>query len=94
MHIQEHHPQDYALFKEFGRKTVIDPDIIIRDMKNSGTVFMVTRLENTNLNAIIRLSIAKSDASNLKNSIMTFYRIRTKNLEKLMEKHKVLYKRM
>lgn len=94
LHIKEHHPQDYTLFKEYGQKTVMDPDIIVRDMKNEGTVFMITRLEKTNLNAIIRLSVANSDNPGLLNSIMTFYRIRTKNLVKLMEKHKVLYNRL
>ena len=31
-HIQEHHPVDYSLFEEYGKKTVEDPDIIIRDI--------------------------------------------------------------
>lgn len=90
-HIQEHHPVDYSLFEEYGKKTVEDPDIIIRDIKNEGTVFLVSKLDNTNLNTIVRLSVADMDNPDHKNSVMTFYRIRTKNLEKLMAKHKVLY---
>lgn len=90
-HIQAHHPVDYSLFEAYGRKTVEYPDIIIRDIKNVGTVFLVLKLENTNLNTIVRLSVASMDNPNHLNSIMTFYRIRTKNLEKLMAKHKVLY---
>ena len=92
-HIQEHHPEDYSLFEEHGKRTVEDPDIIIQDIKHEGTVFLVKRLENTNLNTIIRLSVANADPSEHKNSVMTFYRIRTSNLEKLMNKHKVLYKK-
>ena len=90
-HIQDHHPVDYSLFEEYGKRTVEDPDIVVRDIKNEGTVFLVSKLDNTNLNTIVRLSIADMDNPDHKNSVMTFYRIRTKNLEKLMAKHKVLY---
>lgn len=92
-HIRDHHPQDYELFEAYGIKTITEPDAIIRDMEHDNTVFMVSRLENTNLNAIVRLSVSDIDSSQLKNSVMTFYRIRTKNLVKLMKKHKVLYNR-
>lgn len=34
-----------------------------------------------------------TDNSKLKNSVMTFYRIREKNLKKLIEKNRVLYKK-
>jgi len=75
------------------RHTGHDPDIVIKDLKNESTVFMVLRIKETNLNTIIRLSVAGKDPGKLKNSIMTFFRIRDKNLVKLMEKNKVLYKR-
>lgn len=92
-HIREHHPMDYALFEEYGKKTVEAPDIIIRDIKKEGTVFMVLRMDSINLNTVVRLSVARTDSPEHKNSVMTFYRIRSKNLTKLLEKHKVLYNR-
>lgn len=46
---------------------------------------MVKKLENTNLNVIVRVAL-ETDENDYKNSIMTFYRIRNKNLQKLMEK--------
>ena len=55
------------------------------------TVFMVLKLEQINMNAIVRLSVSGVDDNRLKNSVMTFYRLRAKNLMKLMAKHKVLY---
>ena len=91
-HIKSHHPQDYDLFKDFGVETIHNPDIIIKDCKNIGTVFMVKNLPETNLNVIVRL-VLEEDDSKLKNSVMTFYRIRNKNLEKLIKRNKLLYKK-
>lgn len=90
-HIQSHHPLDYDLFLKHGVETITNPDIILRDMKNIDTIFLISKLPDTNLNTIVRLSISDKDDSNHKNSVMTFYRIRTKNLEKLLAKHKMLY---
>ena len=65
--------------------------IIIKDCKNKLTIFMIKKLPDTNLNVVARL-ILDEDNENLINSVMTFYRIRTKNLTKLENKNKVLYK--
>lgn len=89
-HIKLHHPEDYALFEKYAAQTLENPDKIIKDIKNSGTVFMIKHLEDTNLNIVIRLVIS-TDNSCLKNSVMTSYRIRQKNLEKLEKKNKLLY---
>lgn len=88
-HIKERHPEDFELFEKYGGKTVSDPDYIIRDGKHEGTVFMVMKLPNTNLNVVVRVAL-ESDRSGLKNSVMTFYRIRERNLKKLIEKSAAL----
>ena len=92
-HIKKNHPQDYDLFEKYGISTVTNPDIVLRDVNNDNTVFMIAKLEDSNLNAIVRLSVVGEDSEGLKNSIMTFYRIREKNLKKLIAKNKLLYKR-
>ena len=91
-HIKERHPEDYSLFEEYGRESVVSPDFIIKDIKHEGTVFMVKRLPKTNLNVVVRVVLEKDDQK-LKNSIMTFYRIREKNLRKLIDKNGLLYKK-
>ncbi len=91
-HIRTRHPDDYALFERWGKECAERPDMIIRDMKHTGTVFMVKRLPETNLNVVVRV-VLERDQSGLKNSVMTFYRIRDRNLEKLTAKNKLLYKR-
>ena len=91
-HIKKRHPEDYALFERYGKESVSYPDLIIKDIKNVGTVFMVKRLPETNLNVVVRV-VLETDNKKFKNSIMTFYRIREKNLKKLIEKNGLLYKK-
>lgn len=91
-HIQERHPQDVALFQQYGAETAQNPDLIIQDCSRSGTVFMVKKLPDTNLNVVVRLSLG-NDEKHPKHSVMTFYRIREKNLKKLEAKNILLYKR-
>lgn len=89
-HIKERHPEDYLLFEQYGRESILSPDILIQDIKNVGTVFAVKKLPDTNLNVVLR-PVLDTDNPDFKNSVMTFYRIREKNLKKLMEKNPVLY---
>lgn len=89
-HIRSRHPQDFDLFEKYVSDTVQSPNIIIKDCKNEDTIFMVKKLTDTNLNVIVKLSL-KGD-NNYKNSVMTFYRIREKNLKKLEKNNKILYK--
>ena len=91
-HIQLRHPQDFELFEKYGVDTIHNPDVIIKDRKNSGTVFMIKRLPETNVNIVVRLAL-ETDNKGLKNSVMTSYRVRDKNLKKLEEKNKILYKK-
>lgn len=91
-HIKERHLIDYELFEVYGAECIQNPDYIIKDNKNEGTVFMVKKLPDTNLNVVSRLAL-DSDKSGLKNSVMTFYRIRERNLKKLIEKNQLLYKK-
>ena len=91
-HIRERHPQDVELFELYGTETVVKPDIVIKDMKNEGTVFMIKHLPDYNINVVVRLAL-KTEDEGLKNSVMTFYRIRAKNLVKLLRKNKEVYRK-
>ena len=91
-HIKERHPEDYDLFKLYGESSVQNPDFIVKDEKHLGTIFMIKKLPETNLNVVVRV-VLETDDEKLKNSVMTFYRIREKNLKKMMDKNKVLYKK-
>ena len=64
--------------------------MIVQDIENPGTVFMIKKLPDTNLNVVVRLVLQGEDIKR-KNSVMTFFRIREKNLVKLINKNKLLY---
>ena len=91
-HIRNRHPEDFELFEQYGTSTVETPDLIIKDEKSENTVFMIKRLDTTNLNVVAKL-ILDTDNNDYKNSVMTFYRIRDKNLRKIKNRNKTLYKR-
>ena len=88
-HIKMRHPEDYSLFNIYGAICVKDPDYIIKDGKHDGTIFMVKKLEDTNLNVVVRIAL-KTDDKGIMNSVMTFYRIRERNLIKLIRKNSSL----
>lgn len=90
-HIKSRHPEDFNLFEKYSLSVVVEPDFIIKDEKNINTVFMVKKLENTNLNLVVKI-ILETDEKDLKNLVMTFYRIRERNLKKLVDRNKTLYK--
>ena len=56
------------------------------------STFYVKKLLRKNINVVVRV-VLETDDSKLKNSVMTFYRIREKNLKKLIEKNRLLYKK-
>ena len=93
LHIKNRHPQDFAFFNEMAVNTVSNPDIVIKDISNKATIFMIKKIENSNLNVVVKLALA-DEKSGYKNSVMTAYRLREKNLAKLIKKHNhiILYK--
>ena len=91
-HIKSHHPADYELFEQYGKQCIVNPDMVISDEKNVGTAFLIKQLPDINLNVVLRLVLENED-STLKNSVMTFWRIRNKNVKKLIEKNELLYKK-
>ncbi|MCD8338397.1 MAG: hypothetical protein LUD18_14230 [Lachnospiraceae bacterium] len=78
-HIKDRHPEDYNLFEQYAEKCVVSPDMILKDSKHNGTVFMLKQLPDANLNIVVRVALG-TDEKGFKNSIMTFYRIRNKNV--------------
>lgn len=91
-HIYVRHPEDYAYFCEYGTVAVENPDFVIKDNKNDGTVFMVKKLADTNVNVVVKLALSTGKMG-LKNSVMTCYRIRERNLQKLMNKNSLIFQR-
>lgn len=92
LHIIEKHKEDFSLYLNMIPQIIKTPDYILKDYKNENTAMVIKNIDNTNINIIIRLAIGE-DKIHSKNSIMTMYRVRNKNLKKLMEKNKTIYKK-
>lgn len=90
-HIMEHHPNDFELFDQNCEEIIKNPHIVLKDEKNTNTAFMIRHIEDTNVNVVVKIA-TQDDQQHPKNSVMTSYRIRDKNLKKLEKKNKVLYK--
>ncbi len=90
-HILEEHKEDFEKYFNYIRSVIENPNYILKDYKNDNTVMFIRKIENTNLNVIIRLAI-KFDEKHNKNSVITMYRIRDKNLVKLIHRNECIYK--
>ena len=88
-HIQQRHPEDYMFFEKYAADAVNSPDYILKDSKNKNTILMIKHIAETNINFVIRLAVAAENPE-FKNSVMTFYRIRDKNVKKLIKKNKCI----
>ena len=93
-HVERKHKEDLELYQSRLKEIIEKPDYIIQDIKYNNTIMMIKKMEkeNINVNVIVRLILEK-DIKKRKNSIMTFYRVRNKNLKKLIKRNKIIYKR-
>lgn len=86
-HIEEGHPEALPFIRA---EVFEEPDIVLRDEKNEGTVLVLKKTERGYLNTILRLTL-QTDEPEKRNSIITGYLIREKNVQKLIKAHEVLY---
>lgn len=90
-HIKIQHPNDFDLFDQNCEEIIKHPHLVIKDEKNDNTVFMLRHIEDTNVNVVVKIATI-DDEKHPKNSIMTSYRIRNRNVKKLEKRNKILYK--
>ena len=92
IHIIERHKEDFEKYVNILPEILEEPDYVLKDYKNDNTAMVIKHIEDTNINIILKLAII-NDRIHTKNSIMTFYRVRDKNIKKLREKNKTVYKK-
>ena len=91
LHIYEDHKNDYERIMDDLDDVILNPNEVIDDLKNENTVFMIKKLEKNKLSDVVKLNVTNSK-EHPKNSVMTAWIIRDKNLKKLEGKNKVIYK--
>ena len=70
----------------------MNPDEVLEDCKNVDTMFFIKKIDNNNLNVIIKLNTVNSNEHS-KNSVMIAWLIRDSNIQKLRKKNKIIYKK-
>lgn len=91
LHIYEDHIKDYETIINNIDRIVLNPTEVLEDLKNKNTLFLIGKLEKNNLNVVVKLNTTNSK-EHPKNSVMTAWIIRNKNLRKLREKNKTIYR--
>ena len=91
-HILKQHKEDYEVIINNINETILNPEEVLKDSKNKDTLFFINNLEKNNLNVVVKLSTTHNK-EHPKNSIMTAWIIRNRNLIKLREKNRTIYKR-
>jgi hypothetical protein len=91
LHIYENHTKDYEQIIENIDRVVLNPNEVLEDLKHKDTILLIDKLEKDNLNVVIKLNIVDNE-SHPKNSVMTAWIIREKNLQKLRKNTQIIYK--
>lgn len=91
LHIFEDHKKDYETIINNLDRVVLNPKEVLEDCKNKDTLFLIDKLEKNNLNVVVRLNTT-NNKEHPQNSVMTAWIIRDKNLRKLRERNKTIYK--
>ena len=92
IHILGNHINDYEKIMKNINKVILNPREILEDHKNINTLLFIDKIEENNLNVIIKLSTVNNE-KHPKNSVMTAWIIRESNLKKLRKKNKIIYNR-
>lgn len=92
IHILGNHINDYEKIMKNINKVILNPREILEDHKNINTLLFIDKIEENNLNVIIKLSTVNNE-KHPKNSVMTAWIIRESNLKKLRKKNKIVYNR-
>ena len=90
-HILEDHRKDYQIIMNNIKRVVLNPREILEDIKNNDTLFFIEKKKKNNLNVVVKLNTT-NNKRHPKNSIMTAWIIRDKNLKKLQQKNITIYK--
>lgn len=91
-HIIDGHPDDYERFCSYIPTIISSPDYIIEANKENTAVILKEIEENGEKFKLILRMAVKTDPSNYKNSIISFWHIGEKTWKKTLKNKKILYK--
>lgn len=92
-HIERRHPGDYERYHKYIADMVSNPDYVIKD-ERPYTATILKEFKEMDTNKCFRLAlrlITSVDDQGLKNSIITFMKVREKEYNRLVKNKEVLY---
>ena len=91
-HIKDNHPADYERFNAYIPEAIQEPDYIIED-KHPATAMVLKHIVESGEHFRLAIRLATSaDNPEYKNSVLTFWKIREKEWNRLIRNKNVLYK--
>ena len=91
-HIRERHPEDYERYFSYIPTIISNPDYIVEANKdNTAVILKEIEKDEERFKVILRMAV-KTDPSNYKNSIISFWHIGDKTWKKTLKNKKILYK--
>lgn len=94
-HIRQRHPDDYDRYRQFLQAVITAPDYIIRD-RRPATAILLKELQlaadTPRICLALRL-VTPEDGQDRKNSVITFWKVKKKEYDRLIRNREVLYKR-
>lgn len=93
-HIKEHHPGDYEKYGKYIPNIIEHPDYILIDSKNIDTLLYMKTIveEQKNIQIVLKLNTNKFKP-NMKNSVLTLWKIKESTYKQLIRNKENLWKK-
>lgn len=92
-HIEDHHPGHFESIEPYLQLAITEPDYILKNMPNTGLILKEIIEEDLRLQIVLRLHTV-TDPDGFKNSVISAWRIREKEYNRLLRSKVILYKRV
>ena len=90
-HINDNHPNDYDRYSGYLSDIFKEPDYIITANRPNTAVLLKEVADKEKVQVVIRLS-AIGDPEGYKNSVLTLFKVRDKEWNRLIRNKKIIYK--
>jgi hypothetical protein len=90
-HIKERHPRDIEFFEKYAEEILTDPDYIISSDEEN-TAVILKAIPKNNFKLILKICTTKDKNFN-SNWIITFFRVKDKDFNKLLRNKKIIYEK-
>lgn len=91
-HIKDHHPGHFEAIAPYLKEAIRSPDYILEDAASTGLVLKHIDEQGLRLRIVLRLHTS-TDPAGFKNSVLSAWKIREKEYDRLVRNKTVLYKR-